>query len=146
MAAFELGSLYEHGVNRSDKNSEYVLAPDPARAWVWYQKAGDAGEPNALARFAARADGAAFAEENTAKKNSYWLESFKYYAAAVDRARSEDWPDDAWRDWRYRRASLARLLAREGMMQEIADAYEDVRTRYSTTDAMAAADVVRNEQ
>ena len=131
MAAFELGNLYEHGVNRSDKNNEYVLVPDRTRAWFWYQKAGDAGEPNALARFAARADGAAFSEENAAKKNSYWLESFKYYAAAADRARSEDWPDDAWRNWRYRRASLARLLARQGMMQEIADAYEEVRTRYS---------------
>jgi WD40 repeat protein/serine/threonine protein kinase/TPR repeat protein len=131
IAAFELGNLYEHGVNRSDKNNEYVLAPDETRAWFWYQKAGDAGEPNALARFAARNDGAAFSEQSAANRNSYWLESFKYYTAATDRARSEDWPDDAWRDWRYRRASLARLLAREGMMPEIADAYENVRTRYA---------------
>jgi TPR repeat protein len=131
IAAFELGNLYEHGVNRSDKNDEYVLAPDETRAWFWYQKARDAGEANALARLAARADGAAFSEENAAKKNSYWLESFKYYAAAADRARSEDWPDGAWRNWRYRRASLARPLAREGMMREIADAYEEVRTQYA---------------
>jgi TPR repeat protein len=54
IAAFELGKLYEHGVIRSDKNNEYVLAPNGARAWLWYQKASDAGEPNALARFAAR--------------------------------------------------------------------------------------------
>jgi WD40 repeat protein/serine/threonine protein kinase/TPR repeat protein len=131
IAAFELGNLYEHGVKRSDTNDEYVLAPDETRAWFWYQKAGDAGEPNALARFAARNDGAAFSEQNAAKRNSYWLESFKYYAAAADRARSEDWPDDAWRNWRYRRASLARLLARDGMMPEIAAAYEAVRTRYA---------------
>jgi TPR repeat protein len=130
-AAFELGNFYEHGVKRSDQNNEYLLAPDETRAWLWYQKAGDAGEPNALARFAARNDGAAFAEQNAAKRNSYWLASFKYYAAAADRARSEDWPDDAWRNWRYRRASLARLLAREGMMPQIAAAYEDVRTRYA---------------
>ena len=45
------------------------------------------------------------------------------YAAAADRARYEDWPDDAWKHWRYRRATLARLLAREGMMQQVADAY-----------------------
>jgi WD40 repeat protein/serine/threonine protein kinase len=131
IAAFELGNLYEHGVNRSNKSSEYVLVPDETRAWSWYQKASDAGEPNALARFAAKNDGAAFSEENAAKRNSYWLESFKYYAAAADRARSEDWPDDAWRNWRYRRASLARLLARDGMMPQTADAYENVRTRYA---------------
>jgi hypothetical protein len=58
------------------------------------------------------------------QRKSVWLSSFKYYAAAAERARIEDWPDDAWRSWRYRRASLARLLAREGMQQEVAAAYE----------------------
>jgi hypothetical protein len=42
----------------------------------------------------------------------------------------EDWPDDAWRDWRYRRASLARVLALAGMMQEVAEEYARVRARY----------------
>jgi len=59
------------------------------------------------------------------------LEAFRYYAAAANRAQSEDWPDDAWRNWRYRRASLARLLGRMGMMQEVADAYQEVRGRYT---------------
>jgi hypothetical protein len=114
-------------VNRSDKNNDYVLAPDPTGRGLVRRPATPGAElAGGAARLTLRPP-----EENAAKKNSYWLESFKYYAAAVDRARSEDWPDDAWRDWRYRRASLARLLAREGMMQEIADAYEDVRTRYS---------------
>ncbi len=136
IAAFELGNLYEHGAKHSDNNNEYVLVPDETRAWFWYQKASDAGEPNALARFAARADGAAFSEENAAKRNSYWLESFRYYAAAADRGRSEDWPDDAWRNWRYRRASLARMLAREGMMQKIADTYEEVLNQYAPRHAI----------
>ena len=127
MAAFELGSLYEHGVSRADNTGEYLLAPDQDRAWSWYRKAFDAGEPNALARFAERDDGMAFSEQNPEKKQSYLLESFKHYAAAAERARSEDWPDDAWRNWRYRRASLARLLAREGMMENVAGIYESVR-------------------
>jgi hypothetical protein len=55
------------------------------------------------------------------------LESFKKYAAATEFARREDWPDDAWRNWRYRRASLARLLAREGMMHQSADAAAEIR-------------------
>jgi hypothetical protein len=65
-----------------------------------------------------------------AKKNSYLLESFKHYAAAAERARSADWPDDAWRNWRYHRASLARLLAREGMMEDVAGVYDSVRKQY----------------
>ena len=132
VAAFELGSLYEQGVRRSGSKDEYLLAPDKSRAWSWFQKGAHAGEPQALAHLAEKADEVAFFESDPVKRKAYLLESFKYYAAAAERARTEDWPDDAWRNWRYRRASLARLLAREGMMQEVADAYGDVRRRYST--------------
>jgi WD40 repeat protein/tRNA A-37 threonylcarbamoyl transferase component Bud32 len=118
MAGFVLGNLYERGMS---------VPADPTLAWVWYQKAADAGEPNALARFAERASETANAQENAAKRTAQWLESFKYYAAAAEHARSEDWPDSAWRNWRYHRASLARLLARQGMMPEVAQAYDDVR-------------------
>jgi hypothetical protein len=52
-------------------------------------------------------------------------------ADAAERARIEDWPDEAWRNWRYRRASLAHLLARAGMMNEVADVYDDIRGRYA---------------
>jgi len=131
IAAFELGSLYEHGASRPGSNTEYLLAPADARAWSWYQKAAAAGEPNALARFAERDDGIASSMEDPMKKKSLWLSSFKFYAAAAERARSEDWPDTAWSNWRYRRASLARLLAREGMEQEVAEAYESVLDQYA---------------
>ena len=131
IAAFELGSLYEHGVGRAANKSEYLLAPDQERAWSWYRKAVDAGEPNSLARFAERDDAMAFSEHNAAKKQSYLLESFRYYAAAAERARREDWPDDAWRKWRYHRASLARLLAHEGMMEDVAGLYDSVREQYA---------------
>jgi WD40 repeat protein/serine/threonine protein kinase len=123
IAGFELGRLYEYGVGRPGANQDYLLAPDNARAWTWYQKAAAAGEPNALARFAERADAAASLETDASKNRSLWLESMKYYVSASERARIETWPDDAWRNWRYRRASLARLLAREGMMSEVAAAY-----------------------
>ncbi len=131
IAAFELGSLYEHGVKGSSDAVTSELVADKTRAWIWYQKAADVQEPNALARFGKRADDGAFAEQIAARRNAAWLESFKYYAAAAERARREDWPNDAWRDWRYRRASLARLLAREGMMQEVAAAYDNVRRTYA---------------
>ena len=127
IAAFELGTLYEHGVKRADSRNEDTIASDESRAWDWYRRGADAGEPNALARYAEKAEAEAGTLEGA---NSRLLEAFEYYTAAADRARREDWPDGAWRSWRYRRASLARLLAREGMMQEVADAYDDVRRKY----------------
>jgi hypothetical protein len=57
------------------------------------------------------------------KRNAQLLQAFTFYAAAAQRAREEDWPDGAWQNWRYRRATLARLLANAGLMQEVADAY-----------------------
>jgi WD40 repeat protein/serine/threonine protein kinase len=131
IAAFHLGALFEHGVKRTGDDDEFWLAPDPVRAWGWYQKAAAAAEPNALARFAEKAGDAAFSETDPAKRNGYRLESFRRYAAAAERARIEDWPDEAYRNWRYQRASLARLLANEGMMRDIADAYDDVRNQYA---------------
>jgi hypothetical protein len=109
IAAFKLGHLLEHGV--------------PSKAWLWYQKGADAGEPNALARFAERDERDALAQTDLFKRNAQLLQAFRFYAAAAERAREEDWPDDAWKNWRYRRASLARVLAQRGMMQQVADAY-----------------------
>jgi hypothetical protein len=128
-AAFELGRLYEHAaqVQAGGKSS----GADEARAWLWYRRAADAGEPGALGRFAEKADEAAFAAQSAAERRSGFLEAFEFYARAADRARAEDWPDEAWKDWRYRRASLARLLAHEGLMREVAEIYEGVRARYA---------------
>jgi TPR repeat protein len=127
VAAFALGNLYEHGISRAGDAQQQSLSADSTRAWAWYQNAADAGEPNALARFAQRDEAAAFAEPDAARRNASWFASFKYYAAAAERARIEDWPGDAWRNWRYRRASLAHLLAREGMMSQVAEAYSAAR-------------------
>ena len=129
IAAFDLGNLYEHGVKNAGNEREFWSAPDGTRSWSWYEKAAEAGQPNALARLAERKASAAFAEQNDAKSNSYLLESFKYYAAASELAYREDWPDDSWRNWRYRRASLARLLAHDGLMPQVAAAYAAVRDR-----------------
>jgi WD40 repeat protein len=114
-AGFALGDLYENGV-----------PADPPRAWEWYQRAADAREPHALARFGAREEGAALSAENAEKKQMHWIAAFKYYAVAAELAHREDWPDGVWRNWRYHRATLARLLAREGLMQQVADTYTAV--------------------
>jgi WD40 repeat protein/tRNA A-37 threonylcarbamoyl transferase component Bud32 len=127
IAAFQLGALYEHGVPKPGDGASYVLPPDAAQGWVWYTKGADAGEPYALARFADGAALAAFAQVDPATRRQGLLAAFKYYAAAAQRASGEDWPDDIWRNWRYRRATIARLLAREGMMDQVAAVYDEIR-------------------
>jgi WD40 repeat protein/TPR repeat protein len=131
IAAFELGHLYEHGVQAADTRKTPALQPDPSKAWSWYQKGADAGEPNALARFAESNTANALAESSASTRNLLLLQAFKFFASAAERAQNEDWPDDAWSNWRYHRATLARLLAREGMMREVADAYAAIRAKWA---------------
>jgi TPR repeat protein len=119
IAGFALGHLYEFGL----PDAAVKFQTDAVKAWTWYQKGADASEPNALARFAERDERNAIAETDPQKRDALLLHAFSNYAAASERAHDEDWPDDAWRNWRYRRATLARFLAREGMMQEVANAY-----------------------
>jgi tetratricopeptide (TPR) repeat protein len=96
---------------------------DISKAWSWYRKGADAGEPNALARLAERDERDALAQPDPARSNEQLLKALSHFAEAAERAREEDWPDEAWKYWRYRRATLARLLGNVGMMQQAADAY-----------------------
>jgi hypothetical protein len=116
IAAYALGHLYETGAGVG-------FHTDVEKAWAWYQKGADAGEPTALARFGERDDRDALAEKDPLKANARLLRAFQFYAAAAGRAHDEAWMDEAWKSWRYRRATLARLLAHEGMMPQAADAY-----------------------
>ena len=127
IAAFELGQLYERGFRAAAETAPVARQPDLSKAWSWYRKGADIGEPNALARFGERDETSAVTESSPQKRDALLLKAFASYAAAADRAQAEGWPDDTWRHWRYRRATLARLLAREGMMPEVADAYMAVR-------------------
>jgi WD40 repeat protein len=131
MAAFQLGHLYEFGSSGSQGDFRIAFSPDLAKAWLWYQKGADAGEPNAIARFADRDERDALMEGDSSKGNLLLLRAFSEYAFASERAKKADWPDEEWRYWRYRRATLARLLARDGLMQEVADAFAKVEKRES---------------
>jgi WD40 repeat protein/TPR repeat protein len=131
IAAYELGRYYENGLPTARTAVNPIRQTDLSKAWFWYQRGADAGEPNALARYAARDEDTALAENGRANRNSLLLLAFSRYAAAAQRAHDEGWPDDAWRSWRYRRATIARLLAREGMMQQIADAYGTVLIQFA---------------
>jgi WD40 repeat protein len=125
VAAFALGHLYEYGL----RSANAVFPKDTVKAWAWYQKGADVGEPSALARFGERAENSSLTQQDPVKTNALLLEAFRFYASATERAREENWPDEALRHWRYRRATLAKLLARAGMMRQVAEAYAGVRDR-----------------
>jgi WD40 repeat protein/serine/threonine protein kinase/TPR repeat protein len=131
VAAFHLGKLHEGGVRVPGSGDRYVLAPDARLAQNWYEAGCVSGEPHALAYFGQQYAMAAGEAPSPELRRLNLLNAFTYYAAAAARARAEDWPDDDWRSWRYQRASVARLLDREGMMQEVARAYDAMRGRYS---------------
>jgi WD40 repeat protein len=131
VAAFRLGHLYEYGKLGRDSSVSAGFRPDTSKAWSWYSRGEDAGEPNALARFAEREESDALAAADVSKRNAQLLQAFRFYAAAAEHAYEENWPDNAWKHWRYRRASLARILAQEGMMQQVADAYAAVLDKRS---------------
>jgi TPR repeat protein len=146
IAGFELGALYERGVAaraRRARTGWWQVEPaslsvnglsasqstasgwqtNPAEAWHWYQAAARRSEPHALARLAERAE----REVNIGSKpDAELLSAFTLYARAAERARQLEWPDNVWRSWRYRRATLAHLLARAGLIEQVASAYEAV--------------------
>lgn len=127
IAAFELGRLYEGQERGRDAAAIPCAGPGSSKASRWYRAGADAGEPTALARLAECEERFALLQASTRGRNALLLLAFSNYAAAAERAHNEDWPEDAWKGWRYRRATLARLLARDGMMQQVADAFGKVR-------------------
>jgi ribosomal protein S19E (S16A) len=86
-------------------------------------------------RRCARRENDALATADPSKRNALLLQAFRLYATAAEHAQNEAWPEEAWKHWRYRRASLARLLAIEGMMQQVADAYGAVLAQRSARPA-----------
>jgi hypothetical protein len=91
------------------------------------QRAGAGRERSeALSRSAVAEESAASREPDPVRKNAHLLEAFRGYAAAAELARRDGLPEEMWQDWRYRRASLARLLARAGLMEQVAGVYASV--------------------
>jgi WD40 repeat protein/tRNA A-37 threonylcarbamoyl transferase component Bud32 len=86
-------------------------------------------QPDRLAKSGEQAYDNAYRAETQAQRNAYLLEAFRLFALAAAQAEGENWPDASWREWRHRRASLARLLARAGMMQDVADVFATVTER-----------------
>jgi WD40 repeat protein/serine/threonine protein kinase len=137
IAAFALGHLYEVGAT----DAEHPFPPDAARAWAWYSRGADAGDPSALARLGDRDEQAAGATADASRARALLLSAFRFYAAAAERGEQEAWPHEVWRGWRYRRATLARMLSHQGMMSEVGAAYTAVRTQVRSRRAMSWSDI-----
>jgi hypothetical protein len=86
-------------------------------------------QPVTLARLGEQAYDKAYSAKTPAQRNTYLLEAFRLFALAAAQAEGEHWPENSCREWRHRRASLARLLARAGMMQDVADTFAAVVER-----------------
>ena len=71
----------------------------------------------------------ALANRDSSQRNAQLLQALALYATAAEHARLAGWPEEAWITWRHRRASLARVLARLGMMPQVAAAYSAVLER-----------------
>ncbi|MDE2051159.1 MAG: hypothetical protein KGJ72_09085 [Gammaproteobacteria bacterium] len=82
-----------------------------------------------MARLAEHEEEIAYSAHASSGDSEHLLEAFRYYAAAAQQARREDWPDDAWKSWRYQRASLARRLAHDGLMKQVAAMYDGVMAK-----------------
>jgi WD40 repeat protein/tRNA A-37 threonylcarbamoyl transferase component Bud32 len=121
IAAFELGGLFEHGIPSPNAAGVDLVVRDWTLAWAWYRKGVEASEPHALGRLADEDLRAAARGESS--KNAHLLDAFALYAMATERARFEGWRDEEWQVWRYRRASLARMLARQSMTSAVAARY-----------------------
>jgi WD40 repeat protein len=83
-------------------------------------------EPAVWAGRAERLEREAVAASSGTMDDAKLLEAFALYARAAEHARREHWPESEWRRWCYRRASLARVLAADGLMQQVAQAYASV--------------------
>jgi hypothetical protein len=82
-----------------------------------------------LAKLGEEAYEAAYSAQTPGDRNAHLLEAFRSFALAAAQAESENWADDRWREWRHRRASLARLLARAGMLENVADIFAGITER-----------------
>jgi len=126
LAAFDPRQHYESRLRISSGSGADASSLDTKMSRPCYRRNADAEEPDALARLGEQEERRALDEPDPLVRIDLLLKAFRLYASAAERADRQHWPDSVWRNWRYRRATLARLLARDGRMQQVADAYRAV--------------------
>ncbi|HZO21223.1 MAG TPA: hypothetical protein VFB37_01880, partial [Steroidobacteraceae bacterium] len=83
----------------------------------------DGKDAAALARLAQGEERAATLDLSSRERNAHLLHAFTLYAAAARRSTADGRPEELSKAWRYRRATLAHVLARQGMMRQAAETY-----------------------
>ena len=124
VSAYRLGRLLE----AANENSTRIpgVIPDAAQAAEWYARGAAVHEPFALGELARRAEMSGLKVTSTAEQQRHWREAFVSYAQAAEFARRLEWPEANLRGWRYRRATLARLLGRDHLMPQVAIDFAEV--------------------
>jgi WD40 repeat protein/serine/threonine protein kinase len=89
----------------------------------------DVAEPDSLPELASREELAAIGENDPAVRDQRLLRALALYSTAAEQGRLQGRSDDRFRHWCYRRASLARVLAAEGLMQQVAQSYQAALAR-----------------
>ncbi len=112
------------GVERARLGLPPIRA-ETRRGGPWPGVDDKAADPASLGRVANSEELAAL-DETPSRRAALLLAAFRHYAQASYEAQQAGWPDAAWRHWRYRRATLARVLAREGMIRQVAQTYSAV--------------------
>jgi hypothetical protein len=82
------------------------------------QKAQSAGDPSAFALAGEWEDRQLLATPAGADRLPHLLSGLRAYQQAARLGESAGWPEQTVRDWRFRRASLVRLLAKQQRMHE----------------------------
>ena len=106
-----------------------VTTSTPERAAASSGAVSGPDEPEALARRAEQEELAAIGETEPALRDQRLLRALTLYATAAERARLQGRAGDRYQHWCYRRGSLARVLAREGWMQQAAESYREALQR-----------------
>jgi WD40 repeat protein len=97
-----------------------------AEGEAWVRKAQKAGDPSAFALEGAWEDQHLLATQGDAQQLPLLLADLKAYRQAVQLGEAAGWPEQTVRDWRFRRATLARMLAQRQKMDEAVQAIASV--------------------
>jgi TPR repeat protein len=115
IAGARLAALYEHGAPG--------LSADTAKAQHWLKLGADSLEPEALGHIAEQTEIAAAPAGGGPLNDHLLLQALALYTLASEQARLQAWPDAVYKVWRYRRATLARVLAHDGLIREVVETY-----------------------
>lgn len=115
IAGTRLAALYEHGAPG--------LSADSAKAQHWLKLGADSLEPEALGHIAEQTEIAAAPTGGGPSNEHLLLQALALYTLASEQARLQAWPDAVYKVWRYRRATLARVLAHDGLIREVVETY-----------------------